>query len=434
MDALRLETSSPGMRRSHSCRWALERRTLLSPDANMLPAQVGRWQPRIDIPGSLDAVVADCNRFFDLFLEAFLTDYAVHQDEGKEASLHVERLSEEHYENLCQSFAELLPWIEAASAPAVGLGVSYAVFEFQGCGLCSLSGNDAEPAELLSTARKNSTKGRARDAFCALAAVLASRREKSWLEAFDIDFDLARRQKEVPKESKQDRIKAVLAEAFSREVRGYFAHGLVSSRSTFRVAVATPAMPGLLGRPASLLLTYRLPLRQALEVMDDGGPLPEGAGSLSSPAGPTILELGLQDLDVHSRGGRQPVQLVCPEPTLSALLHPQVAACTRTKNVVLLDVVAALAPRSKAKEHGLSDIVKVELSDLLGRAKSRGEVVIFMLGGSEPHVLAEKVYLREPFIGLGLRCGYLRWREAGAKTWAKEKPQGQRVCIGLQLP
>lgn len=102
--------------------------------------------------------------------------------------------------------------------------------------------------------------------------------------------------------------------------------------------------------------------------------------------------------------------------------------------VIMLDAVAALAPRAQARHHKISCVVKMELAKLLRDAKERGLAVVFMLGGDSPHVLAEKVYLRPAFTDYGLRCGYLRWRERDADSWAREKAEEKRVCIGLQMP
>lgn len=455
LEGVELQSSGDGL--GHSCRWAWDRRNLSSSGPEWSSPQC-QLQPQ-DGHRSLEATVGAINKRFDLFLEQFYRNHVAHEDNGKEACLQGERLSEEHYEEQCQSFVQLLHWTDHTESeiPPVDCLDGYVALEFQGCDFRCRHNADAENAELLATARACSVQGRARDALCAVAATLAARREKSWLEAFDVDFELAERQKELPKESVKERFDAVMADMALRGVRGYFAHGLVCPRSTFRFAVAKPAALGFPPRPASLLLTYRLPMIEALQQMDDCGPLPgdwptaasaisgltcpsgsdvevEAApfstGSPSAAAEGSAWEFALQELDAHGRGGRQPLHLVCPEPGLSALLCPG----ARGRDVVLLDTLAALAPRSKSKEHGLSDIVKSELSNLLALAKSHGDGVIFMLGGEEPHVLAEKVYLRPPFTNSGLRCGYLRWREVGAKVWAKEKPQDRRVCIGLQLP
>lgn len=102
--------------------------------------------------------------------------------------------------------------------------------------------------------------------------------------------------------------------------------------------------------------------------------------------------------------------------------------------VVMLESFAALAPRDKAKENGLSKIVKSELSNLLSEAKAQGKAVVFMCGGDNCYKLAKKVYLQPPFTDHGLRLGFLRWRESATEPWARERSWGDRVIVGLQLP
>lgn len=182
-------------------------------------------------------------------------------------------------------------------------------------------------------------------------------------------------------------------------------------------------------RPASLLLTHSISFRTALAKMDGGGPL------RNPPRKWCRREFAFQDLVFGEfasgvsapRGERCPARLLEVEPRITELFRSRAP-------VLFLDVVAALAPRGEAKELGVSDVVKVELSRLLREAKERGQPVVFMLGGDQPHVLAQKVYLRAPFTDFGLRCGYLRWREAAAEPWAREKPEDERVCLGIQMP
>ena len=102
---------------------------------------------------------------------------------------------------------------------------------------------------------------------------------------------------------------------------------------------------------------------------------------------------------------------------------------------MLLDVFASLAPRKFSKHNGLSKVVESELQDLLRNAKAQGKAVVFMMGGEQPHVLAEKVYLRAPFTDNGLRCGFIRWRESPRASWERERHTWQkRVLLGIQLP
>jgi len=165
------------------------------------------------------------------------------------------------------------------------------------------------------------------------------------------------------------------------------------------------------------LLTYRLPFKDALAMMDEGGPLGQRMSGR--------FEVALQEL----RPGEplQPARTLRPDAELRALLADR-------GDVVMLESLAALAPRSLACKAGHSEIVKRELLGLLKSAKTEGRAVVFMLGGKDPEKLAEKVYLRPPFTDHGLRCGYLRIRHAGEKSWAREKPVEDRVLVGLQLP
>merc|ERR1711924_361099 len=107
--------------------------------------------------------------------------------------------------------------------------------------------------------------------------------------------------------------------------------------------------------------------------------------------------------------GRQvPTQHLRAEPKIRELIRSKVP-------VVMLDVIAALAPRECAAEHGLSEIVKAELTALLRQAHADGKAVVFMLGGNKPQTLAQKVYLKPPSTDNGLRCGYLRWRDGAGE-------------------
>jgi len=86
------------------------------------------------------------------------------------------------------------------------------------------------------------------------------------------------------------------------------------------------------------------------------------------------------------------------------------------------------------KEYGLSDVIKEEFASLLRGAKKEGKILIFMLGGPHPVELAEKVYLKEHYISMGLRCGYLRWRESPELPWRRQKCYDQRLILGLMMP
>jgi len=99
-----------------------------------------------------------------------------------------------------------------------------------------------------------------------------------------------------------------------------------------------------------------------------------------------------------------------------------------------MDTLAALAPRDVCKSQGFSEIVRAELATLYREAKQRGEAVVFSMGSSNPHKLAQMVYLRPPLAEHGMRCGNLRWRESANVTWAREFEWDDRIALCLQMP
>ncbi|CAE7259579.1 unnamed protein product [Symbiodinium natans] len=209
-----------------------------------------------------------------------------------------------------------------------------------------------------------------------------------------------------------------------RPVRGYFAHALVEASSRFRIAMGTG--PRAASRLACLLVTFEMPFGKALEHMDFAGPLP--AGHLRAPR--ARRQYALQEIAVE--GGRskerlRPAETLKPEQALKAALYNETPA-------ILLDVYAALAPRLAVKEHGLGEVVKAEFVGLLRRAKEERKILIFMLGGPSPVELAEKVYLKDQYVAMGLRCGYLRWRESPDHSWRRQKCYDQRLILGLMMP
>lgn len=228
-----------------------------------------------------------------------------------------------------------------------------------------------------------------REALCAALAALASRKEMCWLQ------------------SGQD-----------CAARGYFAPLLADPLSRFRLALASPCLP------TSLVVTRRVPLKDALDHMDSGGPLARMPGGGKQFALQDLLAsewLGSEGCDPAER---QAASTLRPEPQLEALLGDRPAP------VLVLEAYAGLAPRA-LKE--VREIVLAELLGLLRAAKAAGETVVFQLGGQSAHRLAAKVYLRPSVTEFGLRCGYLRWRPPQG-PWARETPWENRVCIGLQLP
>mmetsp|Transcript_51245 Transcript_51245/g.149077 ORF Transcript_51245/g.149077 Transcript_51245/m.149077 type:complete len:360 (+) Transcript_51245:598-1677(+) len=261
-------------------------------------------------------------------------------------------------------------------------------------------------AAQLERLRGEGATGLARDAFCALLAVMASRREMCWLEAHD---------GELP-------------------VRGYFAHALANPQATLRLGMANMAAAGL--RPASLLVTKLVPLRQALQLMDSGGPLKElPAEALVGGKATEDFELGLQELEFSNDLGaygtlpeeRGLARDIAVLPAMKELL-------LSSRDVIVVDAYVSLAPRAIAAAQGLNQVVQAEFTQLLERAKAEGLGVVLQIGGNNPHMLARKVYMRPAFTQHGLRCGYLRWRATPQTAWGREQPWNQRVCIGVQLP
>jgi hypothetical protein len=250
-------------------------------------------------------------------------------------------------------------------------------------------------------------------------SALASRAEKNWLEANDFPSVLSDRRGEKPFERKLDAFCAVLEQEWATGVHGYFSFGLLEKSSVFRVAMATD---GPVPRPASLVMTYHVSLEEAFNFMDDKGPIRSTTRKWCHRV------YALQDMMPEGDGRQVPTQYLRAEPKIRELIRSKAP-------VVMLDVIAALAPKDCAAEHGLSEIVKAELTALLRQAHADGKAVVFMLGGNRPRTLAQKVYLKSPFTDYGLRCGYLRWRDGAGEPWASEKSMGNgRVIIGLQLP
>lgn len=403
----------------------------LSPEPEPSPCGANE-RGRAEEATDLESAVAVALRRYDAFFADYLLEEVSSSTLGACAA--AERQVHQRYEGLCAEFMGLLPYTMHDELPTeFGGGRSYSVVRFRGQKLpqrvlrrCTSS--DSEMEDMLQHVRE-SAHGRARDALCGMLAVLASRPEKSWLEAFDTESEVSGHMKAHPRDKKIDATRAVSKKLAARGVRGYFAHALVKPTSTFRIALSHDAA-GIL-RPGSLMLTYRMPLNTALLQMDDDGPLPLYLSDAIKKKELDEHEFALQDLRRCSGPGNAfeftPALELDAEHKLRELLQSR-------SPVILLDAVAALAPRAEAREKGLSDVVKAELATFFAQAKARGQTVIFMLGGEEPQVLAEKVYLREPFTDHGMRCGYLRWRRHAADPWARQKESEKRQVIGLQLP
>jgi len=308
------------------------------------------------------------------------------------------------YGELCDIVATLIGCVDGEeSTEETEDRRCYDVVRFQGRDVVSANGGrkratkrQIDMSKQLVLARSHGISGRTRDALVAALAVLSTRREMSWLDAYDMEWP----------------------------VRGYFAHALVDPTSVCRVSLVRDG--GSL-RPASLVATHTLPLAEALWRMDGCGPLAGESRTWCQKGG---REFALQEIIEANSGEeehRQPAHTLRPEPMIRELL------CTN-KPIVLLDAYVALAPREHSRKHRLSEIVRAELVALLREAKAQGHAVVFQVGGDDPHLLAEKVYLQPAFTQYGLRCGYLRWRGSPRTPWAREQSWNIRACLGLQLP
>merc|ERR1719162_1124680 len=305
-------------------------------------------------------------------------------------------------------------------------GGDYQVVEFESChpprnltwrGDAPLADSETLKAQL-EWLRKE-PQGEAWEALCAVLAAVSTRKEKNWLEAHET-FDSLEEELEniqAPKSKKspkrKDAIRKLIAEECSSAC-GFFSHYLVRTNASLRVAFAPRASKLL---PASVIITTRSPLWEALHGLDDNGPLRGEAASrqwLKASGRQFAFQLANFGVDEKSIKCRESAAELKPDTKLRDLLRSR-------KMVVQLEVVAALAPRDVSKKEGLSDIVKAELTRVMHEAKTRGEAVVFCLGSDHAHSLAEKVYLREPIGSYGLRCGYLRWRESADVPWARER-------------
>jgi hypothetical protein len=212
---------------------------------------------------------------------------------------------------------------------------------------------------------------------------------------------------------------------------GFFAHHLVKSYATIRVAFK-PSVPAPLA--VSVIVTERISLFDALGSPDTGDGSFIGAAKSygwCNQEGTQFAfqeaKLGIPEDSEDNKNLRMPTEELQASQELRELLLSK-------KPIVYLEVIAALAPREVAKNEGLSAIVIAELTKLMRDAKSRGEAVLFCLGSDTPHKLAEKVYLRKPIGDYGLRCGYFRWRTSSDLPWAREAPWQNRPCHCFQMP
>jgi len=334
----------------------------------------------------------------------------------------------------------LLPWLGPMQRDPHG--INYEVVEFSGGqpprGLkkCKDDDEEADGVKAQLEWLRSEPRGRAWEACCAVMAALSTRAEKSWLEANDTCSNLEAMLSDLPgcKSKKSVQRKQEICKFIEKEgssCRGFFAHYMVCPTTTLRVAF-TLNVPRPL--PAALVITNRLPLWDALVSLDGDNPFQGDARERSwcLAAGRQfafqLANIGIPEKPASvSRKARASAATLQADNKLRDLLRSR-------KPVIQLEVIAALAPRDVCKSEGLSAIVKAELATITREAKRRGEAVVFCLGSDSPHILAEKVYLRQPISDHGLQCGYLRWRASAEVPWAKETEWSDRTTLCLQMP
>jgi len=396
----------------------------------------------------------------DMWIE-FVFEYDRTNGDGDEredrAAEFMERVVTERYEELRTAMTALLPFLPPMQ-PNGGVG-DYTVFEVDGYPvperlqkgavnwrlLAAQYPKACEPAlEKVMGASlaclRSDPKFRALEAFSAMMGVISARKEKSFLEVFETRKELETEMKRLQKKGLKVGSKTsaerkhqirVWLEKQHYQGFGYFAHYLVKSHATMRVAFK-PGVPAPM--PVSVIATERLTLFDALGGPDTGdGSFIGAAKSFEwcSKEGTQFAfqeaNLGIPEKVKDAKKLRGAIEDLQPNDEIRELL-------LSGKPIVYLEVTAALAPRDVAKRDGLSAIVIAELAKLMADAKSRGEAVLFCLGSDSPHKLAEKVYLRKPIGDHGLRCGYFRWRKSADVEWAREAPWEDRPCHCLQMP
>jgi len=313
------------------------------------------------------------------------------------------------YDHIRCHLFKLLPLIEHDEMLyATGCGRSYGVGLVHGrcvkpktrTSLNKISEDELEKS--LEVARTRSKSFHAREAFTGLLSVMGSRAEINWLEAYEEENDNER-----------------------QYTHNMFTSKLVDPTSVFRVAFTRDDAHPL---PASLVVTYRATFREAIAQMDNGGPFKLKRKSWFHA---TQRQFAFQDIQVKPKSTRQnrtSGHKLKPEPELGQLLRSDM-------KVLIVDAYMSLSPRDVARQHGLSAIVQAELAATLRRAKALGQAVVFAVGSTDPHTLAEKVYLKQHFAEYGLRCGYLRSRSSPAHVWDREQhSMNDRVLLGLQMP
>lgn len=363
-----------------------------------------------------------------------VTAYVLEKDlkNEDEADKLAEQWSADHYEELKNAILALLPWTGELKTSTCG---SYDLVKFKGI----KTKRHELSTRQLQHFRAEGAQARAWEALCAVLATISSRKEKIWLEYHDLSSQLDEMLKKLPfcKSKKSSRRRAAIRDAIPglvAEGAGGFAESLIDPRGEHCLTFArSPSGP----LPATSMTYRRMPLWDALKTMDDDGPL-RGAAMEKKWCFAAGRQFALQDLRKEeelrpvghkdrARKERVFVKHLQADEKLRELLRSK-------KPVMLLDTLAALAPRDVCKSNSLNKIVTAELATLLREAKARGEAVVFSLGSENPHKLAERVYLRPPLADYGMRCGCLRWRESAEVPWAREFIWDDRITLCLQMP
>jgi hypothetical protein len=380
---------------------------------------------------TLDDAIGGAMKLFEEAVKAYAVEYD-RKGEAK-ANKFAEQLSIKNYEQYRDAILRLMPWIGSREPSAKG---TYDVVEFQRRHAVYEEAKDLFEGRKrqMDSIRGESQQNRAWEALSAVLAAISSREEKVWLEYDDLQTEYLEKMlekrpgcKAVGSTKRNDAIREIVPQLIQEGEFGAFAESLLDARCIHRVTFAHgPSGP----LPATSMTFRRMTLWDALKTMDDDGPL-RGASKRKEWCSKRGTQFALQDLRLDQEFGskteRMDAQDLKPDAQLRELL------CSE-KPVVLLDTLAALAPRDVCKQTGLSAIVKAELALLMQEAKSRGEAVVFHLGGGNSHKLAERVYLRPPIADYGLRCGCLRWRESAKVPWARERGWDWRIRLCLQMP
>jgi len=417
------------------------------------PSASSNPRPLLEEPRTCDEAVNEALRLFRESWLAYMTDLHVKAKDEEVAEERAEKRSAEK----CREFRELvnalLPFAgEIQNVPSTKVvGGGYDVVEFHDGidppmhlphfkqHVKAKEWDDALEIQL-DLLRSRSEHGRTWDALCALAAAMSSRKEKTWLDQNDVKEDVKYGLKQLGLQKKPRCVKTkkiqvnainTIIQGLSRvRIYGYFAHYLAHSSHHMRLSLVR----GPAGRvPASFVIASQLPFWDALHFhTEDKDSTPfKGSAKEDTWRHKVETQVALQDInpdvnDNESPNARLPAKNLQPDLKLKELL-------LSPEPVLLLDVVASLAPRELARSEGVSDVVKAEIERVFSEAKTRGQAVLFELGSAEPHDLAKKVYLK--IAGkYGLRCGYLRWREYAEMPWAREGSWADRGCIGLQMP